>query len=175
MCTGAEFAIIALATTSTAIGAASAYQQAQAAQDQAQYQAAVAGNNAQIAAQNEADIIQRGSIATERARTRINQTIGTARTALATRGLVMNETGTTSALLQEDLGVAGASDILTMKSNIEREARRAKIEGVNFRAQQGLYNLQAASINPLFAGIVGGLSGFNSAGGANFIQSDLIG
>jgi len=154
------------------MGAASAYQQAQAQKQQAQYQAAVAENNAIIAAQNEVDIIQRGTIASERARTRVNQTIGTARSALASRGLVMNETGTTTALLQEDLAVAGTSDILTMKSNIEREARRAKIEGINFKAQQGLYNLQASSINPMFAGIVGGLQGFQNSGGMNL---DFIG
>lgn len=168
MCTGIELAIIG-ASASTAISGASAYQQAQAQREQAEYQAAVAGNNAQIAAQNEADIIQRGSIATERARTRVNQTIGSARSALASRGLVMNETGTTTALLQEDLAVAGTSDILTMKSNIEREARRAKIEGASFKAQQGLYNLQANSINPLFAGIVGGMQGFQSANGMDLI------
>jgi hypothetical protein len=164
MCVSLLTAAVLASTAASAVGA---YGQAQAAKDQANYQAAVAKNNAQIAAQNEADIIQRGSIATERARTRINQTIGTARAALSSRGLIMNEIGTTSAMLQEDLATAGASDILTLKGNIEREARRAKIEGVNFRAQAGLYGLQARSINPLFAGIVGGLQGFSASGGTN--------
>ena len=168
MCDPITMLVVATAASTTVAGV-SAYQQAEAQKAQASYQAAVAGNNSQIAAQNEADIIQRGSIATERARTRINQTIGTARSALSSRGLVMNEMGTSSALLQEDLAMAGTSDILTMKSNIEREARRAKIEGVNFRAQQGLFNLQANSINPLFAGVVGGMQGFQSSGGMDLI------
>ena len=163
---------LALTALSTIMGAASAAQAAQAQKAQAEYQAQVAQNNAIIAGQNEADIIQRGTIATERARTRVNQTLGSARSALSASGLMMNEMGTSGALLQEDLALAGASDILTMKSNIEREARRAKIEGVNFRAQQGLFNLQASSINPLFAGVVGGLSGFQSGGGMNL---DFIG
>lgn len=154
------------------MGAASAMQQAQAQKAQAEYQAAVAQNNAIIAGQNEADIIQRGAIATERTRTRVNQTLGSARSILSGSGLVMNEMGTSGALLQEDLALAGASDILTMKSNIEREARQAQIEGVNFRAQEGLFSMQANSINPLFAGMVGGLSGFQSGGGMNL---DFIG
>ena len=163
---------ITLTILSTVMGAASAMQQAQAQKAQAEYQAAVAQNNAIIAGQNEADIIQRGAIATERTRTRVNQTLGSARSILSGSGLVMNEMGTSGALLQEDLALAGASDILTMKSNIEREARQAQIEGVNFRAQEGLFSMQANSINPLFAGMVGGLSGFQSGGGMNL---DFIG
>jgi hypothetical protein len=57
-----------------------------------------------------------------------------------------------------DLRTAGQFDIMTLKSNIDREARRARIEGGEFEAQAGLFDLQASSISPMLAGAAAGFS-----------------
>ena len=168
MCiTLAAVATSSLATTvavaSTAISAIGAIQQAQAQRAQARYSAAVARNNAIIAAQNEADIIQRGAIARDIQRTRVNQTIGAARSAIAGSGILLDDTGgTTATQLTEDLMAAGQFDIMTLRANVDREARRARIQGGEFQAQAGLFDLQAASINPALAGAAAGFRGATS-------------
>lgn len=152
-----------VAVASAAITTIGAVQQAQAQRAQAQYSAAVARNNAIIAAQNEADIIQRGAVARDIQRTRVNQTIGAARSAIAGSGILLDDTdGTTSAQLTEDLMSAGQFDIMTLRANVDREARRARIQGSEFQAQAGLFDLQASSINPALAGAAAGFRGATS-------------
>jgi len=153
----------AVAIASTAVTTISAVQQANAQQAQAEYNSAVARNNSIIAAQNEADIIQRGEVARDIQRTRVGQTIGAARAAIAGSGLLLEggEETTTGALLG-DLQTAGQFDIMTLKGNIDREARRARIEGGQFRAQAGLFDLQASSISPMLAGAAAGFSNAQS-------------
>jgi hypothetical protein len=144
---------------STAVATVSAVQQANAQKAQAEYSSAVARNNSIISAQNEADIIQRGEVARDIQRSRVNQTIGAARAAIAGGGLLLEGGGeTTAGALMGDLQTAGQFDIMTLKGNIDREARRASIEGGQFRAQAGLFDLQASSINPMLAGAAAGLS-----------------
>lgn len=168
MCiTLAAVATSSLATTvavaSAAISAVGAIQQAQAQRAQAQYSAAVARNNAIIAAQNEADIIQRGAVARDIQRTRVNQTVGAARAALAGSGMLIDDTdGTTTSQLTEDLISAGQFDIMTLRANVDREARRARIQGGEFQAQAGLFDLQASSITPALAGAAAGFRGATS-------------
>jgi hypothetical protein len=149
-----------LAIASTAVSAVGAVQQANAQKAQAEYNAAVARNNAIIADQNAVDIVQRGEVARDVQRRRIDQTIGAARAAIAGSGLLLDEGdgGTTSALLIDDLRTAGQFDIMTLKANIDREARRARIEGGQFQAQAGLFDLQASSISPMLAGAAAGFS-----------------
>jgi hypothetical protein len=148
----------AAALASTAVVTYSAIQTANAQKAQAEYNAAVARNNSIISSQNEADIIQRGEVARGIQRTRIAQTIGSARAAIAGSGLLLQGgEDTTSGALLGDLQTAGQFDIMTLKSNIDREARRARIEGVQFQAQAGLFDLQASSINPALAGATAGL------------------
>jgi hypothetical protein len=148
-----------LAIASTAVSVVGAVQQANAQKAQAEYNAAVARNNSIISAQNEADIIQRGEVARDIQRIRIGQTIGAARAAIAGSGLLLEggEETTTGALLG-DLQTAGQFDIMTLKANVDREARRARIEGGQFQAQAGLFDLQASSISPMLAGAVAGFS-----------------
>lgn len=145
---------LTLAIASTAVSVLGAVQQANAQQAQAEYNAAVARNNAIISAQNEADIIQRGEVARDMQRIRIGQVIGAARAAIAGSGLLLEggEETTTGALLS-DLQTAGQFDIMTLKANVDREARRARIEGAQFQAQADLFDLQASSISPALAGL----------------------
>lgn len=157
-----------LALTATAATTYSAYQQAQAQKAQAEYSSAVARNNAIIAEQNAQDVEQRGDTALAERRRALNQTIGSARAAIAGSGLLVDDTsGTTPALLLEDLTIAGQMDILTLEGNIAREARRARIQGTQYEAQAGLFELEASSINPALAGLSAGL-------GAASRNSDLL-
>lgn len=148
-----------LAVASTAVSVIGAVQQAQAQKAQAEYNSAVARNNATIAEQNAQDVEQRGDIALAQRRQALNQTIGSARAAIAGSGLLVDdEPGTTPALLLDDLTVAGQMDILTLEGNIARESRRARIQGAQYEAQAGLFELEASSISPGFAGLSAGLS-----------------
>lgn len=152
-----------LAVASTAVSALGAVQQANAQKAQAEYNAEVARNNAIIAAQNEADVIQRGEVAKELQLTRLEQTMGTARAAIGGSGIALETGGeTTTGQLLGDLRAAGQFDIMTLKNNIDREARAARIEGTQFEAQAGLMDLQARSINPLLAGATAAFSNARS-------------
>jgi hypothetical protein len=170
MCISALVAAASTASVATAVTAASAaistvaaVQQAQARRAQAEYSAAVARNNAIISAQNEADIIQRGAIARDVLRNRVDQTVGAARAAIAGSGLLLDDApGTTTSMLTEDLMAAGQFDIMTLRANIDREARRARIQGGEFQAQAGLFDLEASSISPALAGAAAGFSGARS-------------
>jgi hypothetical protein len=153
-----------MAILSTAVSAIGAMQQAQAQKAQAEYQAQVQRNNSIIASQNEADVVQRGEVVREVQRTRISQTIGAARAALGGNGLLVDEAGTSSVTLQEDLRQAGQMDIMTLRGNIEREARKARIQSINYKAQAGLFDMQAKSINPLLSGLAAGFGAANSSG-----------
>jgi len=160
MCISAAVAAVTsnLATTvavaSTAISTIGAVQQARAQRAQAEYNAAVARNNAIISAQNEADVIQRGEIAKDTLRSRVNQTIGAARASIAGTGFLVDAgAGTTQAALLDDLTTAGQFDIMTLQANIDREARKASIQGTQYEAQAGLFDLQASSISPGLAGL----------------------
>lgn len=149
---GASSLSTAISVASTALSAVGAFQQAQAQRQQAEYNAAVARNNATIAEQNARDIVQRGEVARDIQQRRVAQTVGAARAAIAGSGLLVDDSpDTTPAALLDDLRVAGQFDIMTLKSNIDREARRARIEGDQFVAQAGLFDLQASSINPALA------------------------
>jgi hypothetical protein len=147
-----------LAIASTAVSVVGAVQQANAQKAQAEYNAAVARNNAIIAEQNAQDVEQRGDIALAQRRQALNQTIGSARAAIAGSGLLVDDAPeTTPAMLLDDLTVAGQMDILTLEGNIARESRRARIQGGQFEAQAGLFELEGRSISPAFAGLSAGL------------------
>lgn len=149
---------VALAALSTAVSVVGAIQQANAQKAQAEYNAAVARNNTIIAEQNAQDVEDRGDIALAQRRQALNQTIGSARAAIAGSGLLVDDAPeTTPAMLLDDLTVAGQMDILTLEGNIARESRRARIQGAQFEAQAGLFDLEASSISPGLAGISAGL------------------
>lgn len=148
---------LALMIASTAVSAVGAAQQAAAQKAQAEYNAQIQRNNAIIAEQNMADIIQRGDVALEKQRQRTQQTIGSARAAMSGAGLLLGGApGETTSMLEEDLRTAGQMDILTLRGNIEREARRAEIQGSNYQAQAGLFDLQASSISPFLSAATAG-------------------
>ena len=142
------------AVAGAAVGAVGAYQQAQAAQAQANYQAQVAQNNAIIAKQNAERIAQYGDIAEDEQRRRLLATKGAARARLAANGLLVDDTqDTTAAFLLADLAEAGEYDILKLRDKYAQEERAAQVQGMNYQAQAGLYQLQASAQSPGMAAV----------------------
>ena len=134
------------------IGMMGAYRQSQAAQAQARYQAQVAANNRIIAQQNADRIRQNMGQAEDEQRQRIAQTKSSARAAMGASGFLVDDTeDSTFSLIQQDIMELGEYDILKLRDNYEQEARTAEIQGVNYQAQAGLYNLQASSYSPFMA------------------------
>lgn len=151
MSAAASIAAIA-AVASAGTGAVAAYQQANAAKNQANYQRQVAENNAIIAGQNADRIVKMQETAEDEQRERIAMTKGTARARLAANGLLVDDTeDATSQLLIQDIVESGEYDVLKLRDNYEQEARAARIQGINYQAEAGLQGLKAASSNGAFA------------------------
>ena len=147
--------IIGIATQ--AIGA---FQQAAAAQQQARYQAQVQRNNAIIAARNAETVRLQGQREVEQRGQRTRQVIGAARAALASNGLLVDDSAqSTPSQLIDDLSRAGATDMVRIRRLTANEEQRALVQGMNFEAQAGLYDLRANSINPMFAAFTAATSG----------------
>ena len=134
------------------MGAMGAYQQSQAAQAQARYQAQVAENNRIIAQQNADRIRQNMDTAEDDQRQRIAQTKSSARAAMGATGFLVDDTeDSTFALIQQDIMEIGEYDILRLRDAYEQEARSAEIQGINYQAQAGLHRLEASSQSPFMA------------------------
>lgn len=151
MCTGTSF-MIAATIASSAMTAMGQMQQAKSQKAQANFNAAVARNNATISQQNAQDARDRGHQAEQEHRERVRLTKGTARAQQAANGFLVDDTAdSTNVDLLSDIEAAGALDILKIRDNTEREARRAELQGSDFTAQALGLDLQASSINPTFA------------------------
>lgn len=149
MCISATTAAM-LSLAGSAMGAVATYQQqqtaAQNARNQASYNAAISRNNAIIANQNATDARDRGARAEEEQRARIGQTKGAGRAVQAAQGFLVDDTeDSTNVQMIADIAAAGELDVLRIRDNTEREARRAKIQGMNFTAEAGLHDLKGAS------------------------------
>lgn len=160
---------MALTIIGTAVSALGAFQQASAAQAQARYNAQVAENNAVIADQNRRNVVERGREAVREQRERLRITLGAVRSRVAGMGLVVDEQGTTPDDLYLGMVERGELDIMKIRANVERQAREAEIQGINFRAQAIGEEARAASINPGLAALSAGLGTFRSSGGLDLI------
>ena len=164
MCISAGTAAL-LSFAGTAVSAVGQWQAqraaAQAAREQAMYHSQVARNNAIIAQQNAADVRDRGARAEDEQRRRIHQTKGSAKAAQAAGGFLVDDTAdSTNVQMVADLAEAGELDILTIRDNTEREAHRAEVQGQQFVAEAGLFDLKAASsTGPSGVGALGTLLG----------------
>ena len=150
MCISAGAAAL-ISLAGSAIGAVGSYQQQQAAaasaRNQANYQAAISRNNAIIAQQNAADVRDRGAAAESEHRSRIGQTKGAAKAVQAAQGFLVDDSeDSTNVMMLADIAAAGELDVLRMRDDTEREARRAEIQGSNFTAEAGLMDLKSASV-----------------------------
>ncbi len=147
---------------SAGLGAVGAYQQSQAAKAQANFKAQVASNNATIAMQNATRIQQYGSIAEDEQRERLAQSKSAVAARLAGNGLLVDDLYSTGAFLRMDLAAEGEYDILKLADRYAQQVQAAKVQGVNFNAEENLASLAASAQSPGFAAAGSLLS---SAGG----------
>jgi len=160
---------LALTIIGTAVSAIGAFQQASAAKAQAQYNAQVAENNAVIAEQNRQNVLERGVEAQREQRERIRRTLGRVRAATAGQGLVVDEEGTSPDDVFFGMVEAGELDVMKIRANVERQAREAEVQGINFKARAIGERARADSINPGLAAFSAGLSTFRSSGGLDLV------
>lgn len=121
----------------------------------ANYQAAVARNNAIIAQQNAAAIVDRGEQEKADLRRHIRLVKGTAAPIQAAKGWLVDDTeDSTVAQQRADLAEAGALDILRLDDKIQLRKREALIQGQNYQTQAGLFDFEASTSSPggAFAG-----------------------
>lgn len=119
------------------------------------YQAAVARNNATIAQQNAAAIVDRGEQEKADLRRHIARIKGTAAPIQAAKGWLVDDTeDSTVAQQRADLAEAGALDILRLDDKIQLRKREALIQGQNYQTQAGLFDFEASTSSPggAFAG-----------------------
>lgn len=146
----ATLAYIALGAS--ALGAATSVygsiQQGQAAKAQADYQAAVARNNAVLASRAAADARSQGEVAAANRARQGAQLLGRQRATLASNGVLVDQG---SALdLTSDTAGQNELDQLTIRNNAERQALGFEAQGMNYGSQAGLDT--AAGSNAASAG-----------------------
>lgn len=123
---------IALGVASLGMQLMGSMQQAQAAQDQADYEAAVQRNNNIMAERARKDAIKRGKREETLRRLQIGQDKATARSQLAGGGFDVN---TGSALTrQSDVEAMGEVEALTIRNNAQREAYGISVDNARERA-----------------------------------------
>lgn len=168
---------MALGTAISAIGlgmsAVGAYSSAQSQKTSAKYNAAVARNNAEISRDNADDIEKRGRVAVFDQYRQIASQLSSVEAATAGAGLEVDVEGTTGQDLVRAMTEAGALDVMRLKNNIQREKRRALIQGANFEAQAGQLETTARSISPFRSGLVALGQGAASPAGQDIL--DLFG
>lgn len=149
---------LTLAIASVGMSVVGAVQQSNAQKAQAEYNSQVQENNALIARRNAREVRKAGATAAEERGKRTRQVIGAAKAAMASNGLLVDdEIGTTPDSLLKDLSDAGALDVQRIYANAVSEEHRALVQGANFEAQAGLFELQGKSINPFMSGLTAGL------------------
>jgi hypothetical protein len=126
-----------------------AYNQSRAQQDDAEYQAAVSRNNKIISDRNAKEIEDQGRLEANRYRARVRQLEADQVVGLAGQGVDVTE-GTSIDLLA-DTGELGELDAQIIESNAGREAYNARVQGMNYEAQAGLYQSRADAQSPLFS------------------------
>lgn len=132
-----------------AMSAYGMYNQSKAAQGEADYQAGVARNNQIIANRNAESIEKQGEMEANQYRARVRQMQADQTVGLAGQGVDVSE-GTSVDLLA-DTAELGEFDAQVIKSNAGREAYNAKVQGMNYESQAGLYDAKSSSQNPLFS------------------------
>lgn len=150
LATGAQ---IAGAVTST-VGA---YNQAKGAKASANYQAAVARNNAQMAEWQAEDAVTRGQTARQKQQLQTNALKGRQRAVMAERGIDLGEGSALNILTDTDF--FGKIDANTVEANAAREAFGYKSTANNFLAEANAQSARASSIKPGMSAMTSALTG----------------
>lgn len=133
--------VMMAATAAGAVtSAAGAMEQGAAGQAAANYQAAVAANNAKIANQNAAWDIQSGEIQAANRGLRARAQVGAQKASQGAGGVDVN-TGSASDV-RAGTAEMGMLDALTIRSNAARQAYSAEVQGVSDTAQSQLDIMQ---------------------------------
>lgn len=154
---------VPLLVASAVIGAYGAKKAGDNAQDQANYQAMVARNNAVIAAQYATAERQKGQVLEDAKRMETAQRVSAVRAAGGSSGLDVNSG---SALdLQADTARLGELDALTIRNNAARAAYGYETQGVNYNNQATLSNMagnaaQEAGTIGMFSSVIGAASSY---------------
>ena len=127
----------ALTGAGIGLSAAGAYSASKANKANAAYSRDVALTNAQVAADNARDVELRGRQAVYDQRRAVAREVSDVRAATAGAGLVVDEAGTTPQDMVRAMNEAGELDVMRLRNNIEREKRRALVQGTNYEAQAG--------------------------------------
>ena len=132
--------------------------------------------NAEIAKLNANEVRKAAIVAIHDKGLATRQTIGAARVALASNGVVVGEQGTTPDALVDDLIAAGAMDVTRILQRSKSEQTRALTQAENFEMQADIFDTheaalydtarhtdrQAGMISPGFAAISAGFSGLSN-------------
>ena len=135
---------------SAALTGISEMQASQARQDQANYQAQVARNNAIIAQQQADDVQLLARMEESEYRTQVKGFKGKQRSILAASGFEVNEDDALDIL--SDTAEIGEVDALKIRNKGKRDAYRAQLAAQSGQAQAGLFGMQAAAKQPATAG-----------------------
>lgn len=146
-----------IAAAGVVLNAYSQNQQAKASQDTADFNAAVASNNATLDDFRARDALQRGSEKIFARRLQQAQTIGTQRARLAARGLSLESGSALNILLDTDF--IADLDVNTLSNNADKEAWALRQNAGAHRAQSSLLTAQAKAISPGLATTTTLLSG----------------
>jgi hypothetical protein len=142
---GAEVAIVSM-VAGTVMQAYGAHQGAKAQKNAANYQAAVARNNAQVAEWQAEDALRRGEMAKQRAQLNTANLKGRQRAMLAERGIDLGEGSALNLLTDTDQ--FGAMDAGTVTDNANREAYGFRVGAQNSSANAELLQYKADSTSP---------------------------
>jgi len=121
------------------------------AKQQGAFQAAVLKNNALLANEAAKAALEAGRVAVQEKQIETAQTIGSQRTALAGRGIVVGQD--TADIIAADVARIGKMDQQTIQRNAERQALAYRLQGWNFSTEAKYAKMQGQ------AGFMSGLFG----------------
>jgi hypothetical protein len=152
------FIATALAVGSLAVGVYGASEASKGRKKQADLSANQAEFNAEIAQENMIDVEERGLTALRNQRMMTIRNLSSVRSAGAASGVVVDQEGTSLQDSVVAMAEAGAIDVTRLRENIDREKRRAEVQGANFEAQADQFRVSSAGQNPFLSGLSAGLN-----------------
>ncbi len=166
---------LALAVASVGLSAYGAYSQSKSAKASAAYQRDVAKTNEKIAEQNARDVELRGRQAIYDQQRQVARSLSSVRAATTANNLEVGVAGTTPQDLVQAMAEAGALDVMRLRNNVDREKRRAEIQGMNYAAQAGQFELERRSISPFRSALITGVGAATSGASGDILFGSLGG
>lgn len=146
---------------SASLEAFSAFQQASAQKNAADYEAQVQANNAKIAAWQRSDALQRGEVEAQQRMRQTADMLGKQRAALAASGVDLNQ-GSAQDLLASTAFI-GQEDVNTITNNAAREAWGYDVQAQNYRNNASFERWKSKMASPGRAAAMAGVSSLISS------------